>query len=339
MVSEAAVPLRLERGRLRRRTEHRLVAGVAGGIADRLNAPVAFIRFFVFIASLWAPWTLVLYAAAALLMPAADRDRPDWDNLVAAGRLGLVFGVPWVALPQVFINEPVSGSPGWFIAVYGLIGTGAVLMFSADYRRGRPRSREEARATVLAALPVAACAALVAAGIVLVPGVRWERVVPLVAVVGAGALLARGRREHVAPMMLALAAAAVVMASGARLEGGVGDVRVAPQEAPAAPIVVRRAVGDVEVDLTRLRRSATPIDVEVSVGKGDVGITAPRGARVDVEARVGSGEIEVWHVPGDGRIQGLDQHLDAVKPGRPGRTRVRVIASVGTGGLAVTGLE
>jgi phage shock protein PspC (stress-responsive transcriptional regulator) len=35
------------RVRLRRRTEHRLVSGVAGGIADRLNAPVGFVRVFV----------------------------------------------------------------------------------------------------------------------------------------------------------------------------------------------------------------------------------------------------------------------------------------------------
>jgi phage shock protein PspC (stress-responsive transcriptional regulator) len=337
MVSEAALPALLDRGRLRRRTEHRLVAGVAGGIADRLNAPVAFIRFFIGLAFLWAPWTAALYAAAALLLPATGRDRPDWDNLVAAGRLGLVFAVPWLALPQVFVNQPIHGSPGWFIAVYGLLGVGAVLLFSADYRRGRPRSREEARATVLAALPVAACAALVMAGIVLVPHVRWEQVVPLVAVVGGVALLARGRREHVAPMMLALAAAAVVVASGARLEGGVGDVRVAPREPPADRIVVRRAVGDVEVDLRRLRRSAAPVDVEVSVGRGGVDIEVPRGASVDVDARVGSGELEVWHGPGDERRQGLDQRLDAVRPGRPDGLRVRVLASVGKGSLYLLG--
>jgi phage shock protein PspC (stress-responsive transcriptional regulator) len=77
MVSEASIPRRLERPRLRRRAEHRLAAGVAGGIADSLNAPVAFVRVVLGFAIAWVPWTAWAYAAAALVLPAGGRSRPS----------------------------------------------------------------------------------------------------------------------------------------------------------------------------------------------------------------------------------------------------------------------
>src|SRR5688572_18210911 len=70
------------RSPLRRRTEHRLAAGVAGGVADRLNASAAFVRVILFFAIAWAPWGLEAYAAAALLIPPRGSDRPDWDNVI-----------------------------------------------------------------------------------------------------------------------------------------------------------------------------------------------------------------------------------------------------------------
>jgi phage shock protein PspC (stress-responsive transcriptional regulator) len=336
MVSEAAIPARLERPRLRRRTEHRLVAGVAGGIADSLNAPVAFIRFLVAVATIWSPWVIAAYAGAALLVPARDRNRPDWDNLVGAGRVGLVFTAPWLAFPsQIVVNEPMGGSPGWYVASLGAFAVAAAVLFSADYRRGRGRSREEARATVLAALPLAASGLLLVAGLALLPDVRWERFVPLAAVAGGVALLVARRREYVAPALLALAAAAVVVASGARLEGGVGDLRLKPGDPRGEPIVVRRAAGDVELDLRRVRNSAAPVEVEASVGIGTLEVTVPRWAYVEVDAGVGRGEINAVARRGGSRQQGFDQRVQSFDPGRPGGARIRIDADVGSGAIYV----
>jgi phage shock protein PspC (stress-responsive transcriptional regulator) len=306
---------------------------VAGGIADRLNAPVAFVRFVIALAAIWSPWLIAAYAGAALLLPARDRNRPDWDNLVGAGRLGLVYAAPWLALPSgVVINDAIGGSPGWSLASLGLLGVGAAVMFSADYRRGRARTPEEARATVLGSLPVAACAILLVAGIALIPDVRWERFVPLGAIAGGVALLAARRREYVAPALLALAAAAVVVASGARLDGGVGHVTVKPGHPGAEPIVVRRAAGDVKLDLRRLRNS-NAVAVEASVGLGDLDVTVPRWAYVYVDAGVGRGEIdtllrEPWR-------QGFDRRVAGFSPGRPGGVRIRVVAEVGSGSIGI----
>jgi phage shock protein PspC (stress-responsive transcriptional regulator) len=339
MVSQAAIPQRINRARLRRRTENRLVAGVAGGIADRLNAPVTFVRLFIALAAaIWAPWTYVIYAGAALLLPAGDRDRPDWDNLVGAGRLGLVLAAPWLASPPLDVGEPLGGTAGWWIASYGLLAVGAAVMLSADYRRGRGRSREEARAAVLGALPVAGCVALLGAAILLFPDVRWERVAPLAAIAGGAVLLITGRREYVAPAMLALAAAVVIVASGARLDGGVGDVRVAPASPGGEPVVVRRAVGDVAIDLSRLPRSAGSVAVEASVGVGDLDITLPPGTPVDVDARVGRGSIDPWGLQRADKVQGFDQRLvamDRISAGRPGRAPVMITADVGAGSIQI----
>jgi phage shock protein PspC (stress-responsive transcriptional regulator) len=333
MVSQVAVPARVDRARLRRRTEHRLVAGVAGGIADWLNAPVAFIRFFFVLAALGSPWMLAAYAGAALLLPARDRNRPDWDNLVGAGRVGLVFAGPWLAFTSVVINEPIGGSAGWAIASYALLAAAAAVMFSADYRRGHARTREEARATVLASLPVAASALILLAGMELLPDVRWERFVPLGAIAGGVALFVARRREYVAPALLALAAAVVVVASGARLDGGVGDVTVKPADPGGEPIVVRRAAGDVDLDLRRVRDNGAPVEVEALVGLGDLEVTVPRWAHVYVDAGVGRGELYTL-LPERSR-QGFDQHTAGFSGGRPGGVRIRVVAEVGVGSISI----
>ena len=339
MVSPAAIPQRVQRARLRRRTEHRLLAGVAGGIADRLNAPVAFVRFFIVLVFAWAPWTMAAYAGAALLIPARDRSRPDWDNLVGAGRFGLVFAGPWLAGPSLALDEPLGGSAGWWIASWGLLAVGAAVMLSADYRRGRGRTREEARATVLAALPVAGCVLVFAAGAVLVPDVRWEHALPLAAIAGGMALLIGRRREYVAPALLALAATAVLVASEARLDGGVGDMRVVPRDPSGEPIVVRRAVGDVDIDLGSLRRDAGAAVIEATVGVGDLVVHLPPGTRVALDARVGRGAIEPWALARDSELQGFDRRLvavDRIVAGRPRRASVRIAADVGVGTIQIS---
>jgi phage shock protein PspC (stress-responsive transcriptional regulator) len=341
MVTDAAIAPPIARRRLRRRTEHRLVAGVAGGVADWLNAPVAFIRF-MFGLALWlmTPWSIFAYAVAALLVPASGRNRPDWDNLIGAGRVGLPFAVLLLAAPRAGLGEDAQGPIAAWIAAYGLLAVGAAVLLSADYVRGRARAAEEARASVIAALPVAACAAVIVAGIVLFPDVRWDRAVPVAAVAGGAALLLSHRREFVAPAVLALGAAVVITVSGARLEGGLGDVRLTPIDA-GEPIVAKRAFGDVTIDLSRLRRSEGPITVEVQTGYGDVDVTVPTRAAVEIDARAGQGRIyfssvQTDEVQGFGRdLAGYGLELSDAHPGLAGAPRVRVTARVGTGDIRI----
>jgi hypothetical protein len=163
--------------------------------------------------------------------------------------------------------------------------------------------------------------------------VRWERFVPLAAIAGGVALLVARRREYVAPALLALAAAVVVVASGARLEGGVGNATVQPVDPGGEPIVLRRAAGNVELDLRRVADSSAPIRVEASVGLGELRVTVPRWAHVYLDAEVGRGEvISLLREPSR---QGFDRHTAGFSPGRPGGVRIRVVAEVGSGSLYV----
>jgi phage shock protein PspC (stress-responsive transcriptional regulator) len=226
--------------RLRRRTEQRLIAGVAGGIAHRLNASAGFVRVFLAIASFWAlDWVLAIYAIAALVIPPRDADRPDWDNLIGLTRLAVLIAVPVFGdRAGMVVNEPLQGPAGWWIAYYGLLAAGAVALLTADYRRERPRTRNEARAVVLGAAPVAACFAALGAAMLLAPDVRWERYLPIASLVAAAALLVATRRRSaaafLAPALLAMGMVGVAMAADARLQGGLGDQRLRPT-ATAAP--------------------------------------------------------------------------------------------------------
>jgi phage shock protein PspC (stress-responsive transcriptional regulator) len=332
------------RTRLRRRTENRLVAGVAGGIADRLNASVGFMRAFLGLASLWTfPWVVGGYALAALLIPARGADRPGWDNIIGFTRLAVLFGVPTLAFGDgLVVNERSHGSPGWWIAYVGLMVAGAAALLSADYRRERPRTREERRAVVLGAVPVILAFLLVAAGMLLAPDVRWERVVPLAALVGAVALLlAAGRRSpagFLAPAVLGIAVAGLVVASDARLQGGLGDIRVTP--APSGGVLVeRRAIGDLTVDLRRAVRTGRETVLDASVGIGTLEVVVPARTRVVLEAEAGQGRVEAFLIAGVDGLQGFDVHRSA--SGKPPRRRhglatLRVKARVGLGEVTFT---
>ena len=332
------------RGRLRRRTEHRLAAGVAGGIADRLNASAAFVRVILFFAIAWVPWGLEAYAAAALVIPPRGSDRPDWDNLIGLARVGVLFGVPAVALSGgINIGEDLDGPVGWWVAFWGLLAAGAVALLAADYRREQPRTRGEARAAVLAALPVGICAAGFAAAVVLAPDVRWERAAPLVALVGAVTVVVAARRDRLAafltPALLAVALVGLIAAADVRLEGGVGDERIAPEAAEGRTLVVRRAVADLDVDLRRVTRSGRDATVDASVGVGSLDVSLPRHARVVVDARVGQGQIDPFAVDADA-TQGFDRRL--VRSARPRRgssdiPTIRLKATVGLGTIRLSG--
>ena len=125
---------------------------------------------------------------------------------------------------------------------------------------------------------------------------RWERMRARGSARGGGVALAlavaRGRaRAYVAPAVLAVVLGAGLVASGARLEGGVGDVTLRGRRRGGRSLVVRRAVGDVTVDLRqgRCRPAGDPGGVG---GQGQ----APRrrseqGPRSAVDAHVGQGRI------------------------------------------------
>ena len=329
--------------RLRRRTTNRVVAGVAGGIADRFGMSVVVARVIVVVLMV-SPWATWAYAAAALLVPAEGSDRRGWDNLVALARVGVALAVPAVVLSgELVVNDPFDGPTGWWIALAGLLGAGTLAFVTAGYRRDGVDPEAHARRAVLGSLPVALPGAVLAAGMVLAPDVRWERFVALVAISGAVGLLVAARRGNgrpfLAPAILAVAAAALVTASDMRLQGGIGDTRVTPAADPDGHISARRAIGDLELDLRRVGEGGLPATVDASVGVGSLRVLVPRGARVELDVRVRRGRIDPWLMSyRTDPLQGLDRRLRAtVQNGTAGRQRmpIRLRAEVAVGQVKI----
>ncbi len=329
---------------LRRRTEQRLVAGVAGGLADWLNAPVGFVRVVLVLLGAFSPIPVAVYAGAALVLPARGHNRPSWDNLVCAGRVGLLFLVPAVVFGRSGdLNALFDEPPSLWIPVVALALIGVAVLLSADYVRGRARTDAEARAVVLAAAPLVCFAVVLAGAVVLFPGPRWERFVPAGVLLAGLALLVatlnRSGRTFVAPAVVAVVLAGSVIAAGTRLEGGVGDASFTTTDAADGSIVARRAVGDMTVDLRRLD-TGRPVTVVASVGMGELRLGVPNDARLTLDAHVGNGRIHAGLVNRKFHYSdGLDTSVREVWPvsrrDTPGAPHIRVVADVGVGEISV----
>jgi phage shock protein PspC (stress-responsive transcriptional regulator) len=317
------------------------VAGVAGGLADWLNAPVAFVRFVIVLLSLYSSVPATVYAVVALVLPARGHNRPSWDNLIGVGRLGLILLIPTLTYGgDIDIDSLFNESPSLWIPLCALELAGLAVLLSADYIRGRPRTDAEARLAVLAAAPLFCFGVALAACVVLFPDIRWERFVPLGVVMAGAALLAgtlRGSgRPFVAPAVVAVVLGAGLTAAGTRLEGGVGDTTVSAAAAADGQIVVRRAMGDVTVDVRGIDASR-PVKVVASIGNGKLRVGVPNNSRLGVDLHVGQGRVESLLVNrGSHDASGFDADVRNVyEVSRPNRPRVNVVADVGAGDISV----
>lgn len=59
------------KNRIYRNREHRLIAGVCGGIAEHFDFPVWAVRVAVVALALFVPWTLLIYIVLAFLLKQA----------------------------------------------------------------------------------------------------------------------------------------------------------------------------------------------------------------------------------------------------------------------------
>jgi phage shock protein PspC (stress-responsive transcriptional regulator) len=319
---------------------------VAGGLADWLNAPVGFVRVVVVLVSFYSSIPSLVYAVAALVIPARGHNRPSWDNLIGAGRVGLILLVPTVVLGgSLDIDALFDESPSVWVSVVALEVIGLAVLLSADYVRGRPRTDAEARAVVLAAAPLFCFGVALAVAVVLFPDPRWERFVPAGVVVAGVALLVasmRGRpRPFVAPAVVAVVLGAGLAAAGTRLQGGVGDASFTTADVADGTLVVHRAVGDVTVDIRRLDPER-PVSIVATVGKGKLRLGVPNDARLSLDAHVGQGRIDAGLVNrGFHHSAGFDSTVrrtySVSRENAPGAARISVVADVGVGEISLHG--
>jgi len=242
-------PVRLHRSRKRR-----LVAGVAGGVAERFDIDVTIVRIaFVVLTCLWGLGAAVYLAMWALVPMEADpggpeardaaRDEPTgppWlTYLLITGALfiGLIFSSAWWGGPQW------GGGLGflWLLVLFVVV---VVAM-------GRPARRLSVGRVLLVLALIAVSLVVVATG----------------AFLGAVAL------------------------SGVPLTGGIGQRVWQPSSIAQLQPDYRTAIGSMTVDLTHVAFGPTTTRVTASVGAGLLVVDVPAGVVVDVSAHSGIGSV------------------------------------------------
>lgn len=327
-----------------------VISGVAAEVANRLRASVAFVRVVLVIVSyVWFWPVIVTYALAALLVPRAQRRRPGWLNLVALARLALVLIALRLVFPGLSLDKTgvFSEGPAVWIVFYGALLASFVALLTSG-RSVAAYDEARCRRMVIAWVPSALLAVAVAGGMFIAPEVRWELVLG-VGVFALGAALAlggwRGGRGHGLAPAAILALLAIVLAfSGARLDGGVGDTRARPETLASVRHAYRRAIGNVTLDLSRLRGSVGRVtSVDASVGIGDLVVYLPDNTEGTLDVRVGAGSVAVVSLGPYADRSGFDLHrVAAVRPWPgnapipvPSRFHVRLTAEVGRGCVTI----
>ena len=319
------------------RSESRVaLTGTIGGLAQWLGAPVDFLRVLVAVAVYAQPWTFVAYVVAAVALAAPGERRPGLGNLVVAAKVAAVVGLLYGPTLLPGTDGVLDGEPSSWIP-YGaivLVGLTALLV------RRRPESATRAPLdAVVATVPFALAAAVFVLGVALFPSVRCDRFLFLPALIAGVVVLWRPRatlvRAAITPAAVLAGISALAIGAGVRLEGGVGDTTARPRTTAELPRQVRRAVGDVELDLTRLGGASTPLTVDASVGVGTLEVMTPRRALVELEARIGQGRHSLEGATEgdvgrgnfriqDGRGDVFRRGIPVAGPGRRVRPRLRL---------------
>jgi phage shock protein PspC (stress-responsive transcriptional regulator) len=130
---------------LRRSRGNRWVAGVSGGLAEYFGLNAAVYRVLFVALALAGGTGILLYLAAALVMPAEDRDESALTETLRNNRdrPWLVIGMALLALLLLFVLSepgPDGSGPFWFwpgaLVFWALVG-GAVVLAVRAVRRGR----------------------------------------------------------------------------------------------------------------------------------------------------------------------------------------------------------
>ncbi|MFL5915282.1 MAG: PspC domain-containing protein [Gaiellaceae bacterium] len=267
--------------RLERSSSERMLAGVCGGLGRYFDLNPTFFRVGFVVLTLLGGAGVLVYLAAALVMPGEGRERSLAEQVLAERKerpwplIGLaIVGVALIVLLSRAALRPAAGA-GWvFVLVIGLV----VLWVSRSARwRGR-------LFRVLLALVVATLAAFVTA---IVLAFSWfnvslsDGVGDHVYAPGTAAAIAPFYRLGVGSMRIDLSG---IQPAGKELQVkakvGVGELRIVVPDGARVQVNARAKLGDVHV--LRLEDSGRNAIVRTGSGGGYV-----------IDARVGLGRIDV----------------------------------------------
>lgn len=351
----AAPPKELHRSR-----EDRLLAGVAGGLGRYFEISPNFFRAGFAILTLVGGAGILLYLAAALVIP--EKGRAD---SIAAEALKRYRDRPWllagVALVGIAFLSLVAQADFWPDSGFAwtLLVVGVVTIAIAQRGRGEPRASEGASEPATAEAPIQPLAPptlkppsllvpvlgllLAAAGLLAFLSavgvdIRWDLALAVAATsvgvaVVAGAFLRRRTGGLVVVGLTLAGLALAVSAIDVRLEGPVGDRMYQPTAAEDVSRSYELAIGELDLDLSNTALAPGDTSVDANVGIGDLTVVVPQGVAVDVEATASAGSVSVF-----GREEsGVDSELRASGGGGSAHPDQKLVidAHVGLGSVTV----
>ena len=270
-----------------------MLAGVAGGIADRYDVDVSLVRVaFVVLTCAWGVG-LVIYLAMWALVPregvhdgtpgdaAAVEPTSSWLAAVLLGGV-LIFGL-------LVVTSWWRG-PRWGggLSLFWVLFLGVLAIVALRHRDGG-ESRGVSLGRVLVLLGLCAVT---------------------FAIVATGAFLA------------------LVASTGVPLTGGIGDRVYQPATLAQVQPAYRASIGSLTVDLRRVRFTHTTMHVTASVAVGVLTVEVPPGVVVDVSAHSGFGNV----VASPGDLQTFSAlAATAAHHAAPSRPQLELVAEAGVG--------
>jgi phage shock protein PspC (stress-responsive transcriptional regulator) len=334
---------------LHRSQDDRILAGVAGGLGRYFDISPNFFRVGFAILTLVGGAGILLYVAAALVIPDDGRT----DSIVSESlrrhrdRPWLLAGVALVAIALVSLIAQADFWPNSGFA-WTLLLLGGLAIVIAQRRTSdgsipadteTPAARPRQPSLFVPALGVLLAgvgflALLTAVGV----DVRWDVALAVAALAAGVAVVASAvlRRRTGGLLVLGLVLGTLAVAVSAidvRLDGPIGERAYRPFEGSEVHRDYDVAIGKLTIDLSATDLTPGETEVDANVGIGDLTVIVPDDVVVDVDAEASAGEVTVF-----GRSEsGVDAHITSTnRPFGADRSRtLRLEAHTGVGNVLV----
>ena len=316
--------------KLTRSSSDKMIGGVAGGLGRYFGVDPILFRI-AFVVLIFAGGVGVLaYIGLLAFVPADDGSSPLGKGNTA-NAVGVVLVVALALLifgPPAFFLGPV------LLPVAIVLGIGVLLWrASGGTISAQDPGRTAVRALVALLIGIAALGAAV--GVFLLAALGGGTILAILAIVAGMALViaafAGGARWLIAPALILVLPLAIVVAADVNIDGGVGQRHYDPVNASELLPDYRLGMGELDVDMRRVRLPAGQTDMRVEVGVGHAVIRVPEDACVTSDVQIGAGQANVFH-RGSG---GLD--VAYVQAATPASTapRLHVDGDIGVGALEI----
>lgn len=333
--------------RLRRRSDERVIAGVASGLGDYFNIDPLLVRIGLVASLVFGGLGLFLYGAAWLLVPDDESNESILERTFGGGSAalpgGLVVLAGLVIMLSIVGGIASSDAAGALALALIVIAVGAVLLRRAgpdDAGVVEPVAAMPAEAAGDAAAPPVVRrprrppsplgwfvigAALVGMGLLALAGSVWALPIDpgvyagvALGIIGLGLLVGTlwGHARFLIVIGLVLLPFAW-MASliDVPLQGAWGSHRFSPTSAAEVSETYHVAGGELVIDLTRVESDGAPISVDAEVAVGDLLILLPDEASLEIDAAVGGGVMRILDGPTQDGTHLVDRRV--VEAGEP----------------------